>query len=226
MFAFVTALVAGVALSTLPDVITALTRQPTPAPELAALRNNLIWVAALIIPLAFAIAVLRYRLFDIDFVINRAMVWGALTALTMGLYILIVGVMSSVFHASNSPYAFFLATGVVAVLFQPVRQRLQRGVNRLMYGERDDPYAVLSRLGQRLGGALAPDAVAPAIVESIGVALRLPYVALTVGSDGLSRAEGAAADVIASDGEPARIATWGRPPAYPPVRLPLGTFIS
>ena len=181
MVAFATALVAGVALSTLPDVITALAHQPKLAPELAALRNNLIWVAALIIPLAFAVAVLRYRLFDIDLVINRALVWGALTLLTMGLYVLIVGALSSLFRISNSPLAFFLATGVVAVLFQPVRQRLQRGVNRLMYGERDDPYAVLSRLGQRLGGASAPDAVAPAIVESIGAALKLPYVALIVG---------------------------------------------
>ena len=43
-----------------------------------------------------------------------------------------------------------LATGLVAVLFQPLRQRLQRGINHFMYGERDDPYAVLSRLGQRL----------------------------------------------------------------------------
>ena len=112
MLAFATAIVAGVVLSTLPDVIAALARQPKLAPELAALRNNLIWVAALIIPLAFVVAVLRYQLFDIDLVINRALVWGALTTLTMGLYILIAGVLILVFHTSSSPLAFFLATGV------------------------------------------------------------------------------------------------------------------
>ena len=144
------------------------------------LRPVLLGVSLAVFPICLSIAVLQYHLFDIDLVINRALVWGTLTLLTMGLYVLIVGALSVFFRTSNSPLAFFLATGVIAVLFQPVRQRLQRAVNRLMYGERDDPYAVLSRLGQRLGGTLAPDAVAPAIVESIGAALKLPYVALTV----------------------------------------------
>ena len=102
-----------------------------------------------------------------------------------------------------------------------MRERLQRGVNRLMYGERDDPYAVLSRLGQRLGGTLAPDAVAPAIVESIGAALKLPYVALTVGSHGASRSKEPAAEVPATSGVQAPLATWGKPPTYAPIRLPL-----
>ena len=221
MLAFVAAIVAGVVLSTLPDVIAALARQPKLAPESAALRNNLIWVAALIIPLAFVVAVLRYQLFDIDLVINRALVWGALTTLTMGLYILIVGVLILVFHTSSSPLAFFLATGVVVVLFQPVRGRLQRAVNRLMYGERDDPYAVLSRLGQRLGGALAPDAVAPAIVESIGAALKLPYVALAIHSNDFSRSEHESTQVATTNGEQEPLAAWGKPPTYASIRLPL-----
>jgi hypothetical protein len=49
-----------------------------------------------------------------------------------------------------------VATGLVAVLFQPLRERLQRGVNRLMYGEREHPYAVLARLGRRLEATFAP----------------------------------------------------------------------
>jgi GAF domain-containing protein len=66
----------------------------------------------------------------------------------------------------------------VAVLFQPLRSRLQRGVKRLMYGERDDPYAVTSRLGRRLEATLAPEAVLPTIVETIAQALKLPYAAI------------------------------------------------
>jgi hypothetical protein len=66
----------------------------------------------------------------------------------------------------------------VAVLFQPLRNRLQRGVNRLMYGERDDPYAVISRLGRRLEATLAPDTVLPTVVETIAEALNLPYAAI------------------------------------------------
>jgi len=65
-------------------------------------------------------------------------------------------------------------------VFQPLRDRLQRGVNRLMYGERDDPYSVLSRLGQRLEAALAPDAMLATIVETVKESLKLPYVAIAL----------------------------------------------
>jgi hypothetical protein len=61
-----------------------------------------------------------------------------------------------------------------------LRDRLQRAVNRLLYGERDDPYAVISRLGQRLEATLAPEAVLPAIAETVAQALRLPYVAIAL----------------------------------------------
>ena len=64
------------------------------------------------------------------------------------------------------------------MLFQPLRSRLQRGVNRLMYGERDDPSAVTSRLGRRLEATLTPEAVLPTVVETIAQALKLPYVAI------------------------------------------------
>ena len=76
------------------------------------------------------------------------------------------------------------AAGCVAVLFAPLRDRLQRGVNRLMYGERDDPYAVLSRLGQRLEAAFAPETILPTLVETIAQSLKLPYVAITLSHGG------------------------------------------
>src|SRR5260370_1604025 len=71
-----------------------------------------------------------------------------------------------------------LGSGLVAVLFEPLRHRLQRAVNHLMYGERDDPYAVLSRLGKRLEITLAPEAVLPTIVETVAQALKVPYAAI------------------------------------------------
>ena len=171
------------------------------------LRPAILAVALAVFPICLSFAILQYRLFDLDLVINRALVWGMLTALTIGLYTLIVGGLSLLLAGVSSSLVFFLAAGVIAVLFQPVRQRLQRTVNRLMYGERDDPYAALSRLGRRLGGALAPNAIAPAIVESIAAALKLPYVAVTVG-----REPGEAA---------APLAAWGRPPLYSVLSIPL-----
>jgi signal transduction histidine kinase len=134
----------------------------------------------LLIPLSFGFAILRYRLWEIDFIINRTLVYGALTAIVVGAYILVVGILGTFLHTSGDIFFSLLATGLVAVLFQPLRARLQHGVNRLMYGERDEPYAVLSRLLKRLEATLAPEAVLPAIVETIAQALRLPYAAITL----------------------------------------------
>lgn len=148
----------------------------------AALMNG----ALLLIPLSIGIAVLRYHLFDIDFLINRTLVYGALTVSVVGIYVLVVGYLSVLFRTAGGQGHFaisVLATGLVALLFQPLRNRLQREINRLMYGERDDPYAVLSRLGQRLEATLAPEAVLPTIVETVKESLRLPYTAITLQHD-------------------------------------------
>jgi signal transduction histidine kinase len=131
-------------------------------------------------PIAIGIAILRYRLWDIDLLINRTLVYGALTASVVGIYVLVVGYLGVLFRTHSNLIVSLLATGLVAVLFQPLRDRLQRGVNRLMYGERDDPYAVLSRLGQRLEATLAPEAVLPTIVETVKESLKLPYAAITL----------------------------------------------
>jgi hypothetical protein len=132
------------------------------------------------IPVSIGVAILRYRLWDIDILINRALVYGTLSVCIAGLYALLVGGLGALLQAQGNLLISLIGTGLIAVLFQPLRTRLQRSVNRLMYGERDDPYAALSRLSQRLGATLAPDAVLPAIVETIGDALKLPYVAIVL----------------------------------------------
>jgi signal transduction histidine kinase len=142
---------------------------------------------------SIAIAILRHHLFDIDILINRTLVYGSLTLIVVGLYVLAVGYLSELFHESGSFILSLLATGLIAVFFQPLRERLQRGVNRLMYGERDDPYAVLSRLGQRLEATLAPGAVLPTLAETIAQTLKLPYVAIALQRPGGNDSEIAAA---------------------------------
>jgi signal transduction histidine kinase len=141
---------------------------------------TLIYMFILLLPLSIGIAILRARLWDIDILINRTLVYGTLTASVAGLYILIVGYLGTLFQTSGNVLISLLATGLVAVLFQPLRERLQRAANRLLYGERDDPYAVISRLGQRLEATLAPEAVLPTITETVAQALRLPYVAIAL----------------------------------------------
>ncbi len=133
-----------------------------------------------LIPIGLGIAILRYRLWDIDPIINRTLLYGALTACIVGLYMFIVVYLGALFRTSGNTAIALVATGVVAVIFQPLRERLQQAINRLMYGERAEPYAVLSRLGQRLEASLAPETVLPTIVQTVKEALKLPYVAIAL----------------------------------------------
>jgi signal transduction histidine kinase len=137
----------------------------------------------LFLPLSFGFAMLRYRLWEIDIIINRTLVYGTLTAIVIGVYVLVVSILGTLLRTFGDFPIALLATGIIAVLFQPLRARLQRGVNRLMYGERDDPYAVLSRLASRLEATLAPESVLPTIVETVAQALKLPYAAITLKQD-------------------------------------------
>ena len=139
-----------------------------------------LYLLPVLIPLSIGIALLRYRLWDIDLIINRTLVYGVLTFSTVALYVLVVVGLGTLLQARGNLGIALVATGLVAVVFQPLRTRLQRAANHLMYGERDDPYRVISRLGQRLEATLAPDAVLPTIVETVAQALRLPYAAISL----------------------------------------------
>jgi signal transduction histidine kinase len=146
--------------------------------------NTAIYGCELLIPLSIGFSILRYRLYDIDIIINRTLVYGILTLSVVSIYALVVGTLGTLLQAQGNFLIALLAAGLIAVLFQPLRLLLQRGVNRLMYGERDTPNKVISRLGQRLETTLAPDAVLPTIVETVAQALKLPYAAITLRQGG------------------------------------------
>jgi len=131
-----------------------------------------------IFPLMLAIAILRSRLWNIDLILNRTLVYGVLTAGIVALYIILVGTLSLLSQTTGNLLISLLATGLIAFLFQPLRERLQGSVNRLLYGDRDDPYAALSRLGQRLKSTIIPEAVLPTVVTTVREALKLPYTAI------------------------------------------------
>ncbi|MEV7807815.1 sensor histidine kinase [Microbispora sp. NPDC088329] len=137
--------------------------------------------AACLLPAAAAVAVLRHGLFDIDLVINRTLVYVLLSACVFGGYVLAVTYLGAVFRAAGGLPVSVAAAGVVALVFAPLRERLQRAVNLVMYGRRDDPYAALALLGRRLEEAAAePGAVLAAAARSVAEALRLPHVAVEV----------------------------------------------
>lgn len=161
-----------------------------PEPRLPQVENffGLMVIFGLVIPLCFlpmtlAFSILRYRLWDVDILINRTLVYGALTGIIVIAFVIIVGFLSVLVQSSGNSIIAIIATGLIALLFNPLRQRLQRGVNHLMYGERDDPYIALSRLGRRLETTLAPESVLPTVVTTVRDVLRLPYVAIYLQQD-------------------------------------------
>ncbi|MCI0712534.1 MAG: GAF domain-containing sensor histidine kinase [Chloroflexi bacterium] len=136
--------------------------------------------AILCLPIVLGISLFKYHLYDIDIIINRTLVYGLLTIIIVGLYILIVGLLGTVFQARGDLLASLVATGVVALSFHSVREQMQRGVNRLMFGQRDEPYSILSRLGQQLKTVTEAKSLLPTVVETVAVALKLPYAAITI----------------------------------------------
>jgi signal transduction histidine kinase len=132
------------------------------------------------IVVAAGIAMLRYRLWDIDIIISRALVYSSLTALIIGIYVVVVASLGALFPSGEDLPASLFASAMVAICFQPLRGRLQLGVNRLLYGDRDDPYAVLGRLAERLEVVIASQFVLPTIVETVAEALKLPYAAIAL----------------------------------------------
>jgi signal transduction histidine kinase len=166
----------------------------TPYPLWLAIITAIYLLSFAVFPVSLTIAVMRYRLYDIDIIINRTLVYGALTACTMGIYILSVGYLGNLFQAQFRSIIAFLATGLVALLFQPIRERLQRSVNHLMYGDRSDPVSVLSMLGKQLGETISPHEALDGMVATIAQTLKIPYVAIEFG-------KGDEAQVVASFGE-------------------------
>jgi len=113
--------------------------------------------------LAIAIAILKYRLYDIDVVINRTLVYGVLAAFITAVYVAIVVGIGTLIGSGGRPNLALsiIATAVVAFAFQPVRERVQKVANRLVYGKRATPYEVLSQFSERVAESYAADDVLP-----------------------------------------------------------------
>jgi len=134
-------------------------------------------VAFVPFPVALGLAVLRYRLFDIEIILRRSLVLGALTAVLGSLYVSVVAAASR-FPALPEPAAPFVASVAVALLFGPLRSRARRAVSRSLFGDRDDPFEVMDRLGQRLTATAPAQSVLTTVVETLAEALRLSHAAI------------------------------------------------
>jgi signal transduction histidine kinase len=177
-------------------------------------------LALLCLWVAIAFAVLKYRLYDIDIVISKAVLYGSLAVFITAVYAgLVVGV-GALAGGRDSPLVAALAAAVVAVAFQPVRQRAGRLANRVVYGRRATPYQVLSDFAQRIGVTYAAEDVLPQMAQIVAAGTGAERVVVWLRADDELR-PGASSDGGTAAPPPAGALPVDAPPAdrLPPDRL-------
>lgn len=142
------------------------------------------------VPLALAVAVLRHGMLDVEVVVNRTIVYAGLTGASLLVYLAVVALAG---RSLSTDGAAPVAAGLVVAAAAAARSRVQRWVDRRLFGARRDPYAVVQQVAASTAAAEAPEAALDALVTSVGAALRLPFVQVL----------DACGEPVAETGEPA-----------------------
>lgn len=130
-----------------------------------------LFLSYLAMPACVAVAVLRHRLFDIDVIVNRALVALLATGAVGVGYVLVVMALAPAVRVSEGFWPSLLTTAFVALAFQPARRRVVRLADRLAYGAAAEPYDALADFSRRLGESADPSALLPAVAQAAGTAV-------------------------------------------------------
>ncbi len=141
-------------------------------PSVAYLLDGTVFVVTLAVP------IIRYRLWEIDAVIRRSAAYALVTAILAAAYLAVAAIGASV---ASERAGIVVAAFVVAMAFGPARVASQRAVDRVFYGQRNDPYRTMSDMNRRLAAVAEPGTVLPGVVSSVAMSVRLPYVAIERG---------------------------------------------
>ncbi|HYZ14294.1 MAG TPA: histidine kinase, partial [Actinomycetota bacterium] len=120
------------------------------------------------IPLSIGIAVLQYRLFELDVVVKKAVVAGTLGVLTIAVYAGVVGLLGIITSEGRSAATVFIVALVLGIAFRPVTRIARRLADRLVYGVRATPYEVLTEFSERVGEAYATEDVLGRMARILG----------------------------------------------------------
>lgn len=134
-------------------------------------------------------SVLRWRVLGVDVVVRRSVLAASLLAAALGTYVVIVAFVGA-FAGTTGPLVSAIAATTAVLAFAPLSAAIRGWVNRLFYGRRDDPFAVVAALGRDLSGASDPDEGVRRLVDTLTDELRLPFVELTSTSGDLLVARG------------------------------------
>jgi signal transduction histidine kinase len=177
-------------------------------------------VLAVGLPVAVGYGVLRHRLYGINVIVRRAVVWLLVSAALLGTYLAVVALVAAM--AGDGPAAALLAAAVVALVLAPLSRIAQAVVDRLFYGRRGDPARVLALAGRSLAAAGASGEVSQRLVDLIAATMRLPWVSVeldreggwepvaTAGSQDTAGASPVRIRVVTAGEEPARLVVQPR----------------
>jgi signal transduction histidine kinase/GAF domain-containing protein len=148
------------------------------------LSHPLVTASVSVLPLVLAIVILRYRLFDIEILINRSLVYGTLTALLGGMYLLLIQLLSwlvqVILQRQNDRLAVFLATLSIAFAFAPLRTRVQSWIDRLFYQAKVDYQVLLPEMTDRLATSIVLDQLSTLLTQELPRRLQIAWAELSI----------------------------------------------
>lgn len=166
-----------------PGFVESLQTDPTRLALYDLVGGSVLVLAYAAVPMAVAIGLSRLWLWDVDPFFGRLLVFGGLTLSVVGLYAGVVGFLGTLLRIENSLPLSLAATGVIAVGFQPLHGFLQSRVNRMLFGQRYEPYEAIARLGRTLELTASPEVALQTVVDTLRESLKLPYAAVGVSGD-------------------------------------------
>jgi signal transduction histidine kinase len=127
-------------------------------------------IAFITVPLAVAVAVLQYHLYDLDVVVKKALVAGALVLLVIAAYAAVVGLLGVITSGNESSGSVFIVALLLGLAFRPVTRFARRIADRVVYGRRATPYEVLTEFSERVGESYATEDVLGRMAQILGQA--------------------------------------------------------
>jgi signal transduction histidine kinase len=178
-------------------------------------------VVLLPLPVAIAVAILNHGLYDLRRAANRTLLWLTMSGVVVAIYAVVVIIAAALVPGHHAWWPSALAAALAALVLIPLRESLQRAVNRVVYGRWHEPYEVLAGLGERLEAAADVDRLMDAVVTELTTGLDLADVSVC-GLDGAIVAGGAPADAeaTAATGAVLSLLAFGTPVGYLAYRVP------
>ena len=148
-------------------------------------------VATAALPVTVGIAVLQHRLYEVDVLVNRTLLYALLTAAVAGVYVLVVAGVGAALDVRGAGWLPWVATAVVAVAVQPLREAIQGSVNRLTFGAWQEPQLLMRSVHDRLEQAATPDGALREVLATVRGSLRVDGLVVTGADGGVVARDGA-----------------------------------